>query len=441
MDRAARILTSTGFLAGPALLLTNDFVLKQAYPGLLTGKVSDFAGLFIFPMFWAALWPRRVREIYLATALAFVWWKSPWSQPAIDGWNGMFGYHVGRVVDVTDLVALVVLPASLGYVWRLAARPATGFPTRAVPVVILASVLSGAGSLCAVESNISYNLATNDASAIYAFAFPPDELAGRLDASRLFHATPLGIFDGTDRKYQVGGVFGVAYDISLDNNCRDSVVDVTPLFNGTSVRLVRLTAANRCKSGSSEADLREMFESEVVGRLNGDVTVPRQATEPTGERFDYPADAAPTLELSGSRPTCPASWPRIPSLAMNFTMASTSSAVSPATAVSGWRSSPIMRTCSSSASGLRSPASKAQRRNAWQICFEGSSRLDRVPIRLRRPFRHRLQVRCARNRSVSAGSAGAAGCVPQWTMRGSSLFAILGGSPIDSIDTNEERRE
>ena len=45
----------------------NDHVLKHACPGVVTGKLSDFAGLFFFPLFLAdvlghltppvALWP------------------------------------------------------------------------------------------------------------------------------------------------------------------------------------------------------------------------------------------------------------------------------------------------------------------------------------------------------------------------------------------------
>ena len=40
-------------VAAIALLILNDHVLKQAYPGLITGKLSDFAGLVFFPIFLA----------------------------------------------------------------------------------------------------------------------------------------------------------------------------------------------------------------------------------------------------------------------------------------------------------------------------------------------------------------------------------------------------
>ncbi len=37
-----------------ALLIVNDHLLKAAYPGLVTGKLSDFAGLVFFPLLLAA---------------------------------------------------------------------------------------------------------------------------------------------------------------------------------------------------------------------------------------------------------------------------------------------------------------------------------------------------------------------------------------------------
>ncbi|MFO0695137.1 MAG: hypothetical protein U0230_16370 [Polyangiales bacterium] len=42
-------------LVAIALLVLNDHVLKRAMPGLLTGKLSDFAGLAFFPLVLEAL--------------------------------------------------------------------------------------------------------------------------------------------------------------------------------------------------------------------------------------------------------------------------------------------------------------------------------------------------------------------------------------------------
>jgi hypothetical protein len=92
----------------------NDFLLKEIYGNWVTGKLSDFAGLFIFPLFWTALLPNRKNEIFFSTALFFLYWKSPYSQSMIDNWNNLGLLHIVRIVDYSDLIALIALP--FGYI-------------------------------------------------------------------------------------------------------------------------------------------------------------------------------------------------------------------------------------------------------------------------------------------------------------------------------------
>lgn len=109
------ILISPGFVIGLGLLLLNDFVFKATFHNWLTGKLSDFAGLFIFPLFFAAFFPEQKKWIYWGTAVGFVFWKSEFSQGFIDLWNTQPYYHIDRVVDYSDLIALLVLPLSYLY--------------------------------------------------------------------------------------------------------------------------------------------------------------------------------------------------------------------------------------------------------------------------------------------------------------------------------------
>jgi len=109
------LLLSPLFIIGLFLLLLNDFYLKEAVPGILTGKLSDFAGLFIFPLFGSAFFPKRKLTIYVSTALFFIFWKSLFSQFIIDGWNSFGIFSIGRIVDFTDLIALAILPFSYLY--------------------------------------------------------------------------------------------------------------------------------------------------------------------------------------------------------------------------------------------------------------------------------------------------------------------------------------
>jgi len=102
------ILISKLFILGLALLLINDFYLKPTFGNVITGKLSDFSGLFIFPLFWVSFFPNRKNFIFVSTAVLFIIWKSTYSQPFIDFWNSLSPFQIHRVVDYSDLMALCI---------------------------------------------------------------------------------------------------------------------------------------------------------------------------------------------------------------------------------------------------------------------------------------------------------------------------------------------
>lgn len=106
------------FLLGLLLLITNDFYFKYAYPGILTGKLSDFAGLFIFPYFFSVFFEKQTKYIYIATGLFFMYWKLEMAQPFIDLLAKVTQLPLYRTVDATDLIALLILPVSYQYFKR-----------------------------------------------------------------------------------------------------------------------------------------------------------------------------------------------------------------------------------------------------------------------------------------------------------------------------------
>ncbi len=111
MQEHLRPLVSLPFLICLGLLLLNDFYLKAAYPNVLTGKLSDICGLFIFPIVWSALKPKYKSAIFITTAVFFIYWKSIYSQSFIDFFSRTF-FAIERTVDMTDLLALPVLAAA-----------------------------------------------------------------------------------------------------------------------------------------------------------------------------------------------------------------------------------------------------------------------------------------------------------------------------------------
>ena len=142
------VLRSPTFLVSLALLLANDLYLKAAYPGWFTGKLSDFSGLLVFSLFLFPLLPVGPVKGAAGVAFFFVWWKSPYSSFAIDTFNDIGPTTIGRVVDYSDLFALVVLPFSVRvYSDYLRRRVDTDFWRRVslIPIALV-TVLGVAGT-------------------------------------------------------------------------------------------------------------------------------------------------------------------------------------------------------------------------------------------------------------------------------------------------------
>lgn len=142
---ASRTLVTPTVLGAIALLVLNDHVLKTAYPGFVTGKLSDIAGMIFFPLLLATaceqLGLRRAMTTIVAaacaTAIAFTAIKL--SPTAGDGYRlglallqwpfraarAFFDGHplpaVGRArlaADPTDLVALCALAVPIALARR-----------------------------------------------------------------------------------------------------------------------------------------------------------------------------------------------------------------------------------------------------------------------------------------------------------------------------------
>jgi len=97
------------FVIGLTVLILNDFYLKFEYGNFVTGKLSDFAGLLILPMFIAAVIPNMKKTISIITGIGFIIWKLPLFTPAIDLINQLPFVTIHRIIDYSDYMALPIL--------------------------------------------------------------------------------------------------------------------------------------------------------------------------------------------------------------------------------------------------------------------------------------------------------------------------------------------
>ena len=106
------ILFSRKYLIPLGLLLVNDFVLKFSFPGFITGKISDLAGIYCFLIFSFVLFPRFVGLLSLLVSISFLYWKTELSNGLIELFS-LYRVPLGRTVDYSDLFCLVVVPLAI----------------------------------------------------------------------------------------------------------------------------------------------------------------------------------------------------------------------------------------------------------------------------------------------------------------------------------------
>ncbi|OXB17970.1 hypothetical protein [Flavobacterium reichenbachii] len=109
------LFTSELLVLGIIVLLLNDFYLKYEFHNVITGKLSDFAGLFVFPFFVSIFLPKHSLRIYIVTALFFIFWKLEISNNFIAFISEVSNLAFYRTVDISDLIAISILPFSYKY--------------------------------------------------------------------------------------------------------------------------------------------------------------------------------------------------------------------------------------------------------------------------------------------------------------------------------------
>src|SRR3972149_1579351 len=122
LNKSLNCLIHPTVLTSIAILVLNDHLLKSTHPSWLTGKLSDFAGLFFFPFLLLAAFSILVNHTQVSSRtiglIAFAITGAWFALMKTTSWGNaftedlllrLFGFTVEIALDPTDLIALVVL--------------------------------------------------------------------------------------------------------------------------------------------------------------------------------------------------------------------------------------------------------------------------------------------------------------------------------------------
>lgn len=162
LENSLRCFAHPASLLSIGLLILNDHLLKSISPSWLTGKLSDFAGLFFFPFLLAIIFGIAFRRASsktigaLAIGVTAIWFAlikttvlgNTLTEELV---ARLLGVPVQIVLDPTDLIALpVLIPA-----WRLWNRAESPRPTRLSWIVLgVAALATMATSPCPSSGRI-----------------------------------------------------------------------------------------------------------------------------------------------------------------------------------------------------------------------------------------------------------------------------------------------
>ena len=250
-----QVFLSWPFFVSLAILLLNDSYLKATYSNWVTGKLSDFAGIFLVSLVLFALMPGRIRVCGCVVVGLFVLWKSPVADPFVDLVRSSGVTNFGRVVDYSDLIALAVIPLAASA--ANCRRPVT--PVRpwlrtalAVPAIAV-FVFAVTGTTFATFSQ-RYTIQKSDPNA----AIDPQEVLKIVNAVAEEHRLQRTEGDNTSLSGEFANKhFAVTYSIDPHGRSTFEVLESQgALFRGSSdKKMERFKDSLRYEMGSKFSDL------------------------------------------------------------------------------------------------------------------------------------------------------------------------------------------
>lgn len=222
------LLLHPAFLASLTVLLLNDLYLKYTWHNELTGKLSDFAGLFVFAIFLFVVFPAYKKTLIVFCIFFFCWWKSPLSNSFIQFANDSLALTLHRTIDYTDLFALLILP--LTFLIRPPEYRASFIRSIAVYAIGIISFFSFCATSMVRRELIYYPYRKNEVKFDREFnsAFSEQEVLAKLDAGKMGYKTDSVRFY---KVYEPGDFY------QRVNRAPDSTVPSIPVSNNKDTSL------------------------------------------------------------------------------------------------------------------------------------------------------------------------------------------------------------
>jgi hypothetical protein len=225
-SRPYKLLLHPLFLTGLILLLLNDFYLKYEFHNGFTGKLSDFAGIFIFAVFLFVLFPAHKKRVIVFCSVFFCWWKSPLSGPFIHFVNDRLSIPLFRTIDYSDLFSLLILP--LAYRVKPPDFSSSFIRSAAIPIVSIISLFSFCATTMPRQLMYQYyreNQIKFDEK--YVTSIDENEILRRLGSEKY------GFKKDSLRFYHIGTNGDFYYRIKHKNDSAEKWVPLTNNFDST----------------------------------------------------------------------------------------------------------------------------------------------------------------------------------------------------------------
>lgn len=213
------------FIISVFILILNDWYLKPVFHNTVTGKLSDFAGLFALPYLLSALMPKHTLKFHVWTGLLFIVWKSELVEPLITLTNS-FGLPISRTIDFTDNIALISLP--LSYFTLKSSFSLNLKPTLHKALVAVSCLAFAATSMPPRE-----NRTFTQIDKVYPFDFSKRELVSRLNMVQVEEVRKINKASGKVDFNEDSNIFyfqGSADTLAL-------LLDYRNIHNGDTIRL------------------------------------------------------------------------------------------------------------------------------------------------------------------------------------------------------------